>query len=214
MKKKLLIILLIALPFIAAFLIIQYSSHEKNKPIKSDQLLTKLEKYAKDLYFDYPFVTGIIPELADYEGGTLPLTTDSRFENLKLFQKYQTMERISSFNLEVEAHGLFLGKSHNYNNIIIETSAGRYHFVISNLLLKIPSGQAFNKTDFKTMMEIENNVIDVNRAPYQIEAMWGPPVQTETDGIDEIRYYTNYGEVRYRAGKSVSIGLKGIEIKK
>ncbi|MDF2922665.1 MAG: hypothetical protein K0R57_1579 [Paenibacillaceae bacterium] len=108
---------------------------------------------------------------------------------------------------------LTLGKRHIYETIIIQTSAGRYHFSKSKLTLTLPTGQSFDEADYKTILEVENNVVKVNMAPLQINATWGPPVRTESAGDNQTLYYSNGGEVTFVDEKAVSIGLKGIKIR-
>lgn len=150
MKKKLLIILLITIPFIAEFLIIQYIDHEKNKPIERDQLLLDLERYVGMLSADYSFVKGFIPELADKTGGTLPLLGSDQFDSFELSVKYNIMDHLTNYLPDAEAGRLInLKKRHVYDTIIIETPAGRYQFSKRNRALTIPSGKTIEETDFR-----------------------------------------------------------------
>jgi hypothetical protein len=156
--RKLSILLLAAIFFVAAIPIRQFIVPKiplawfykapKSKPGERELLLAELEKYAKVLYFDYPFVTGFIPELADYKGGTLPLKADDRFEDLTRSKKFSIMQNLTDFLHEAKSSlGIFSGKGHSYNNVIIETSAGRYYFSKSVNSLAVPSGEIFKKED-------------------------------------------------------------------
>lgn len=101
-------------------------------PSPRERLLADLTKYASILDYYFPFVTGIVPELTDAPGGTLPLAANDQFESLTTSEKYDAMEQLTDFIPEEDARtGLSLSprKRRIYENVIIQSSAGCYQFL-------------------------------------------------------------------------------------
>lgn len=206
--KRILLALLSLLVLVPAAFIVRY---ETTKPSPKEKLIADLKEYARILYFDYPYITGFIPELADFKGGTLPLLADDGFETHKLYEKYDVMKRLTDFIPEVEKQGLSLfGKRYKNENVIIQSSAGRYHFSKSGNSLTIPSGVTYQASDYLTLQQIENHIVDVNISKQEVNTEWGAPVLTETGGTNEICTYNNGVKVTFANNKVTSIDYKGL----
>lgn len=107
-----------------------YKIFEHYQPSALEVQIADLEKCAQLMDVDYPFVTGIISELADHDGGTLPLRANEKFEAMDLVEKYNKMEYLTSFSLDAESKGriLNLGRFRKYRRVVIETSSGLYRY--------------------------------------------------------------------------------------
>lgn len=197
---------------IAAIALERYVNSQIGLPDRREVLLKNLENCFWELRYDDPILTGIIPELADRMGGTLPFTADDRFDQVKLLEQYDFMESLTDFALESENGGLLtLNRRHN-ERVILQTSAGRYSFSKNTYTLTLPSGIAVNKEDILILHEITNKSVITHGTPLSVKADWGPPNRTKIQDDQLICSYSNGAEVTFVQDKAVSIRLKGVDV--
>lgn len=211
MKKTILIVGAVLLSITA---IVYQLNNQLTKPSPREQLLDSLQKYVQVIDFDFPFIKGLIPELADYKEGTLPLLVDDRFEELTISKRFQIMKDLSSFLPESEQHafGFSLKKGHQFENVIIQSPTGRYHYSKTAGSLTLPSGTILLAPDYLTIFQIEHLVVYANMLTSEVRVKWGDPTNIQREGDKEIRTYSNGASVTFVNGKSTTIDFKGIVV--
>ncbi|MFM9328228.1 hypothetical protein [Paenibacillus mesotrionivorans] len=211
MKKKLTYIIFFLI-FLSVILIAYYTNNKIIRPNQHALLLKGTEKYANNLNYYYPFITGLISELVDHEKGTLPLTANERFDQFNLLEQIQIMERLTNNAIDEKGNeGIFTFKRHIYEKVIIQTSLGQYSFLKSSHTLTLPSGICFDKTNYNTLLEINNKKVMVNDAQLSVKAAWGIPIQSEKIEEKITNTYSNEAVVTFIDDKVVSIYLKGVD---
>jgi hypothetical protein len=148
----------------------------------------------------------------DYKEGTLPLTANERFDQFNLLEQIHIMERLTNNAIDEKGNeGIFTFKGHVYEEVIIRTISGQYSFLKSSHTLTLPSGISFDKTNYNTLLEINNKKVTVNDAQLSVKAAWGIPIQSEKIEEKIINTYSNEAVVTFINDKVVSIYLKGVD---
>lgn len=74
----------------------------------------------------------------------------------------------------------------NYEDIVIETSVGRYYYSRSNSSLTFPSGVTYTRDNYNVLMQIKNKVVRITMSPPEIQQYWGAASTIIQNGENEI----------------------------